>query len=393
MISMVLLSLALGAEPPLHVAIQKGDTAKVKELLAAGASPNELCDAGLTALLEAVRWGTPLRAELVLALLDAGADPKPRVNARTVLSGALWALGDRYPGAADVIDALLAKGASTLEPVGDANYYRERPFGALRRAMKGRKDLPPDLDRVFAALSAAERKEEEDFERTLTAEAEADAMVWRGATDPRAISEAFADVDDELQRRTQTHVPELNLGLKPGFPKVVKSDAVSGMKPGFFVVVLGFCAPSASGAALEGLKRFGDAAIYTRRVKAPSSLLATCPSPSTITGDTPLVVKSKTQVLTATPFNDEDHQGVVVTLRGTAGEFIDLFAFTSGCTLDVSATKTSVTIVNQCNEEFVERELCTYPAMTERAVITAGPTGLQQRGTLGAPRKPSMCGE
>jgi hypothetical protein len=56
------------------------------------------------------------------------------------------------------------------------------------------------------------------------------------------------------------------LTFAPGFPKVVESKTVSGLKPGFFVVVLGFCGPKEARAPLSVAKSV-RASVYARAVQ------------------------------------------------------------------------------------------------------------------------------
>lgn len=53
----------------------------------------------------------------------------------------------------------------------------------------------------------------------------------------------------------------------PGFPKVVASNSVPGLKPGLHVVLLGFCAEEETAARLAVLKQL-DAGIYARATTA-----------------------------------------------------------------------------------------------------------------------------
>ncbi|WNG50350.1 hypothetical protein F0U60_44125 [Archangium minus] len=55
------------------------------------------------------------------------------------------------------------------------------------------------------------------------------------------------------------------LSFAPGFPQVVRSDAYQGLRPGFTIVIAGFCPPETANGALEALKKTFPGA-YMRKV-------------------------------------------------------------------------------------------------------------------------------
>ncbi|MCP3138360.1 hypothetical protein [Pyxidicoccus xibeiensis] len=55
------------------------------------------------------------------------------------------------------------------------------------------------------------------------------------------------------------------LTFAPGFPQVVRSDAYPGLRPGFTILIAGFCAPDAAVGVLEELKKVFPGA-YERKV-------------------------------------------------------------------------------------------------------------------------------
>ena len=59
------------------------------------------------------------------------------------------------------------------------------------------------------------------------------------------------------------------------YPRRVRSDTVSGMNPGFDVVLLGLCAPEHSGSRLEALEAFYPG-VYVKRVSAKAAQVG-CP--------------------------------------------------------------------------------------------------------------------
>src|SRR5689334_4054140 len=67
------------------------------------------------------------------------------------------------------------------------------------------------------------------------APATSNAIIWTGAADPIAAREkldAWAKDEATWSRRVK---------LAEGYPRLVKSDELPGLKPGFHVVLLGIC--------------------------------------------------------------------------------------------------------------------------------------------------------
>jgi hypothetical protein len=91
---------------------------------------------------------------------------------------------------------------------------------------------------------------------------ERDAIIWSGAThreEARAQLDAFASDTREVSAL---------FALPVGFPRVVDSSTVQGLKPGFQIVVLGFCAEGL-GAQPVALFRGINGGAYRRTVKVP----------------------------------------------------------------------------------------------------------------------------
>ncbi|XXF79684.1 hypothetical protein P2318_07970 [Myxococcaceae bacterium GXIMD 01537] len=97
---------------------------------------------------------------------------------------------------------------------------------------------------------------------TSRAQAEgAVALIWKGSktqADAEAQGAAWSELGAVLEK-TQLTVPQ-------GFPKLVSSDTVPGLKPGFWVWLLGICGASDGAAALAHIKVLSPDT-YSRDVK------------------------------------------------------------------------------------------------------------------------------
>lgn len=108
-------------------------------------------------------------------------------------------------------------------------------------------------------------------------------IIWAGGSSKAAGEAALADAKKNLPK---------DIVLAPGYPKLVESKDVPGLKPGFHVAVVGVCTASKGGAVVSRLRESKDG-VYQRRVaKHPSPLLAlACPTIPKRAPDTGPVVK------------------------------------------------------------------------------------------------------
>lgn len=98
------------------------------------------------------------------------------------------------------------------------------------------------------------------------------ALIWKGSKD-KAEAEAQLDSWDglgKLLEKTGLIIPE-------GHPRLVQSKTIPGLKPGFWVWLLGTCASDDAAPILEHLKLLAPGT-YSRPVKVPAKKLA-CPKP------------------------------------------------------------------------------------------------------------------
>jgi hypothetical protein len=90
------------------------------------------------------------------------------------------------------------------------------------------------------------------------AHAEASAVIWGGGTTAEAAEQAAEAYESQAVQWRDF------VTLAAGFPQVIASDTLPGLKSGFFVVLLGVCT-GAPGAAVEAIDAFAPAT-YTRAV-------------------------------------------------------------------------------------------------------------------------------
>lgn len=111
----------------------------------------------------------------------------------------------------------------------------------------------------------------------------ASLIIWGGGKDTAEAETSLG----RWQERAKKNEWDGTLKVAEGYPRIVPSDTVPGLKPGFVVVVLGACEPDAGPKVLETLKAFEPAA-YAREVSWKEPLA--CPQ----LGPQWRVVKSKT---------------------------------------------------------------------------------------------------
>lgn len=92
-------------------------------------------------------------------------------------------------------------------------------------------------------------------------------IIWAGGATRSAGEAALADAQKNLPAEIE---------LAPGYPKLVQSKDVPGLKPGFHVAVLGVCKASKGNAVVSRLRETKDG-VYQRRVATHPSLAIACP--------------------------------------------------------------------------------------------------------------------
>ncbi len=167
--------------------------------------------------------------EITRLLLDAGADP----NAVTQESPAYRSpsLPDTFNSVAgyaviggnpEVVKLLLAKGA---------DFSKVKSATADAALFPGAAFPPPQNVKVSAAVEKSDPTRVRRLAQALQTEQRA-VLVVGGGTTPEAAQASLASFDAVKPLITRFFV------LPAGFPRIVKSDDVPGLKPGFHVVLL-----------------------------------------------------------------------------------------------------------------------------------------------------------
>ncbi|MCP3166845.1 hypothetical protein [Myxococcus qinghaiensis] len=114
------------------------------------------------------------------------------------------------------------------------------------------------------------------------AEAKSVALIWKGAktqADAEAQRSAWSGIEAVLEK-TKLELPQ-------GYPKLVRSDTLAGLKPGFWVWLVGVCEAADAAKVLEHLKALAPDA-YSREVEV-EAVDRQCPS----TEGEPLVARDE----------------------------------------------------------------------------------------------------
>jgi hypothetical protein len=114
-------------------------------------------------------------------------------------------------------------------------------------------------------------------------------LIWKGAKD-----KAGAEAQELTWGSTEALLKKTGLTLAEGHPRLIESKSMPGLKPGFWVWVLGTCAAGDAKPVLEHLQLLAPGT-YSREVTVPESALA-CPD----TGGAS-ALKPRTEVLKLGP--------------------------------------------------------------------------------------------
>ncbi|MDP1827063.1 MAG: hypothetical protein Q8L48_27565 [Archangium sp.] len=152
--------------------------------------------------------------------------------------------------------------------------------------------------------------------------AELQALILTGATTEAAAKPLL----EAAQKRAATF--STLLVLPPGFPRLVQSDTLVGLKPGFWIVLAGFCKTDDM---LTGLKAL-DAGAYAKTVTADEA--AACPAFATgwsaATEEVKVAQKRTLRGVLFDPDDREDEWKFFATLREKNGAVISELALRQG---------------------------------------------------------------
>lgn len=181
------------------------------------------------------------------------------------------------------------------------------------------------------------------------------ALIWGGGTTPEAGAAAMKSFDDAAEQ-----VKAL-LELSPGYPKLVESASVAGLKPGFHVVLLGLCAVDDAVIPL-GLLKSVDPKAYARPVQLQSA--ATCPKPAkgwTVKSAQAVSVDGNT-LTTHVALGDAGAWRILTSLRDSGGEWLDFKALDdSECDGERGSSEPAATVDGAAVKVDVT---CYYPGCT-----------------------------
>lgn len=162
------------------------------------------------------------------------------------------------------------------------------------------------------------------------------ALIWSGGATAEAGAAALAEVPPKLGAL---------LALGAGFPKVVESRSIAGLKPGFFIVLLGLCGPTEVELLLSVDRR-----VYARPVEVAREALA-CPA---FAGKWKVADRALGKVSHVRLVNDDEGARIqrrgdadlapwrlMVWLRDDAGELLDLDVVTDDDYADEPALTTA----------------------------------------------------
>ncbi|RKG74802.1 hypothetical protein D7W79_21950 [Corallococcus exercitus] len=103
-----------------------------------------------------------------------------------------------------------------------------------------------------------------------SADAPAQAILWKGSRN-KAEAEARKATGSTLE----AFLRKAGLSLPEGYPRLIESKTLPGLKPGFWVWLLGLCEPEAAPSILGPIKRLAPET-YARAVRIPTEQLS-CP--------------------------------------------------------------------------------------------------------------------
>jgi hypothetical protein len=123
------------------------------------------------------------------------------------------------------------------------------------RAAGGGNSAPPAKESGTAPAAPARAEP-----APAPANVEAQVLIWGGGRTPEEGRKALERFEAERAGL------EAILSLGEGYPRVIASDTLPGLKPGFHVVLLGACKPEEAQEPLETLQSFKQG-VYARAVK------------------------------------------------------------------------------------------------------------------------------
>lgn len=204
------------------------------------------------------------------------------------------------------------------------------------------------------------------------------ALIWGGGATPEDAAAA-------LKNFRETDSVNRFFEFTSGYPKVVESKSLAGLKPGFHVVLLGVCGADESVLALSALKSL-QPQVYARPVQITER---NCPKLKAEWKSETKVNGSVTSIGLVGPYGSWT---ILVSLLDASGEIVDFKSVSDAdCTRGAElhgwdATSESTTVSYTCMEIG-----CTAPDETDiDETFTVVKKRLKQKTNRGAYRK-GMC--
>lgn len=212
------------------------------------------------------------------------------------------------------------------------------------------------------------------------------AVIWRGGS-KTAEEAAGAMKEWERVREDVSRVVE----LPRGYPQIVRSETVPGLRAGFHAVLLGYCAEP-EGARVLSLLRVLDPEIYGRPVEGPADACPRADPALTVAG--PLKVKAgaaNTLTVAALSGPNDGSVGLAVALlRDAQGKVLERRTFADVCWgLEVTRLdKARLRVSGTC---YGER--CTVPEILERSWTLEAEEAIATRERNGRQLQKMSCDE
>lgn len=165
----------------------------------------------------------------------------------------------------------------------------------------------------------------------------AQVLIWGGGANRAEAETALTG----YREREKTWAGVLKLAQ--GYPRIVESQSVPGLKPGFVVVLLGACSPEDGAKVLGDFKAF-EPAVYSRDVTWPEPLACPKQGPERRVEQVKSWKKKEgtlTAVLLSPIDSQREHQWLLVTLRSPQGRLLEQAEREGSTSIDSFSNKAS----------------------------------------------------
>ena len=219
-----------------------------------------------------------------------------------------------------------------------------------------------------------------------------------------------ADARRSAQAWTEAILPKLKSSarISPGFPKVILSDQLPGLKPGFQLVVLGFCPVERTKGAVDTLRGWQEG-LYARHVTSKATE-PSCPSflkqgsvTQTVAVTLPDRKKLRAVKLSAAPLSPgaPSASSVIVTLVDAEGRALDSHELEaeepngdigSDCTAELKRlSASSIRLVRACTGGMANN--CTHRDFEETYTVKVSGLTLSVKEASTQSSEPIQCAE